>query len=69
VNGITGVHLFTFKPVKGGVIATTEESWAGPPVDADVPGSQASLDAGLDQWVNRLKETAEVAGLPTRSCR
>jgi hypothetical protein len=59
VNGITGVHLWTFKPVKGGVLATTEESWAGPPVDADVPGNQSSLDKGLGDWVNRLKVTSE----------
>ena len=59
VNGIDGVHLFTFKPVRGGVLATTEESWAGHPVEADIPGNQAALDAGLNDWVNRLKSTAE----------
>ncbi|MEA5360832.1 SRPBCC family protein [Amycolatopsis sp., V23-08] len=59
VNGITGVHLWTFKPTKDGVLATTEESWAGPPVEADVPGSQASLDQGLRDWAQRLKATAE----------
>ncbi|HEX7308893.1 SRPBCC family protein [Lentzea sp.] len=59
VNGIDGVHLFTFKPVRGGVLVTTEESWSGAPVEADVPGSQASLDAGLRDWVNRIKDTAE----------
>ena len=59
VNGIDGVHLFTFKPVKGGVLATTEESWAGAPVEADIPGNQAALDAGLNDWVNRLRSTAE----------
>ncbi|RBM21196.1 hypothetical protein DEH69_06365 [Streptomyces sp. PT12] len=59
VNGIDGVHLWTFKKVKGGVLATTEESWAGAPVDADIPGNQAALEAGLTDWVNRLKSTAE----------
>ncbi|MEU4656368.1 SRPBCC family protein [Streptomyces sp. NPDC023723] len=59
VNGIDGVHLFTFKPVRGGVLATTEESWSGAPVEADVPGNQAALDAGLTDWMNRLKATAE----------
>jgi len=53
------VESFTFKPVRGGVLVTTEESWAGPPVDADIPGTQASLDAGLKDWVLRLKTTAE----------
>ncbi|MFE6486030.1 SRPBCC family protein [Streptomyces sp. NPDC057757] len=59
VNGIDGVHLWTFKQVRGGVLATTEESWAGAPVEADIPGNQASLDTGLHDWVNRLKSTAE----------
>ncbi|MFE0182145.1 SRPBCC family protein [Streptomyces olivaceus] len=59
VNGIDGVHLFTFKKVRGGVLATTEESWAGAPVEADVPGNQAALETGLVDWVNRLKTTAE----------
>jgi len=53
------VHLFTFKQTKDGVLATTEESWAGPPVEADIPGNQAGLDQGLNDWVNRLKDTAE----------
>ncbi len=59
VNGIAGVHLFTFKQVRGGVLATTEESWAGAPAEADIPGNQAALDTGLKDWVNRLKTTAE----------
>ncbi len=59
VNGITGVHLWTFKQTKDGVLATTEESWAGPPVEADVPGNQSSLDQGLADWVHRLRDTAE----------
>ncbi|MEV7045202.1 SRPBCC family protein [Amycolatopsis sp. NPDC051061] len=59
VNGITGVHLWTFEPARGGVLATTEESWAGPPVEADVPGNQQALDQGLADWVHRLRDTAE----------
>ncbi|WP_159324025.1 SRPBCC family protein [Streptomyces tendae] len=59
VNGIDGVHLFTFKKVRGGVLATTEESWAGAPAEADIPGNQAALETGLVDWVNRLKTTAE----------
>lgn len=58
-NGIDGVHLWTFKPVKGGVLVTTEESWSGAPVEADIPGSQAALDASLNDWLHRLKDTAE----------
>ncbi|PRY39052.1 SRPBCC family protein [Umezawaea tangerina] len=59
VNGITGVHLWTFKQTRDGVLATAEESWAGPPVEADIPGSQAGLDQGLSDWAHRLKDTAE----------
>ncbi|RDG38069.1 SRPBCC family protein [Streptomyces corynorhini] len=59
VDGIDGVHLWTFEKVKGGVLATTEESWAGAPVEADIPGNQAALESGLVDWVNRLKTTAE----------
>ncbi|GAA2525196.1 hypothetical protein Ahu01nite_089360 [Winogradskya humida] len=59
VNGIDGVHLWTFKKVRGGVLVTTEESWSGAPVEADIPGNQANLDAGLNDWVHRLKDTAE----------
>lgn len=59
VNGIDGVHLWTFKKVEGGVLATTEESWAGTPVEADIPGNQAALESGLVDWVNRLRTTAE----------
>jgi hypothetical protein len=59
VNGITGVHLWTFTQTKRGVLATTEESWAGPPVEADVPGNQKALDQGLADWANRLRDTAE----------
>ncbi|MEV7090818.1 SRPBCC family protein [Streptomyces sp. NPDC093085] len=59
VDGIDGVHLWTFKKVKGGVLATTEESWSGAPVEADIPGNQEALESGLVDWVNRLKTTAE----------
>lgn len=59
VNGIDGVHLFTFKKARGGVIVTTEESWAGKTVEADVPSFQKLLQTGLDDWVLRIKDTAE----------
>lgn len=59
VDGIDGVHLWTFEKVRGGVLATTEESWSGAPVEADVPGHQAGLDAALHDWTRRLKDVAE----------
>ncbi|MDX3371193.1 SRPBCC family protein [Streptomyces sp. ME02-6987-2C] len=40
VNGIDGVHLFTFQKVRGGVLATTEESWAVPPPRPTYPATR-----------------------------
>ncbi|WP_063746666.1 SRPBCC family protein [Catenuloplanes japonicus] len=59
VGGIDGVHLFTFRKVRGGVLVTTEESWSGAVVEADVPGFQALLDTGLQDWVQRIEDVAE----------
>jgi hypothetical protein len=36
----------------------TEESWSGAPVEADVAGAQAALDASLGAWLQNLKNTA-----------
>jgi len=63
-NGIEGVHVWVFTAVPGGVLASTEESWSGGPVEADIPYAQRALDASLAQWLHRLKDRAE-AGVPT----
>ena len=62
-SGITAVHVWTFTPHRDGVHVHTEESWSGTPVEADVPGAQAALDASLDGWLHNLKNAAE-AGRP-----
>jgi hypothetical protein len=63
-NGIEGVHVWVFTDVPTGVLVSTEESWSGAPVEADVPYAQQTLDASLTQWLHRLKDRAE-AGVPT----
>ncbi|ATY11691.1 polyketide cyclase /reductase [Amycolatopsis sp. AA4] len=49
---IDGVHVWTFHPVRGGVLVRTEESHSGPQAD---PGS----DMGLETWLADLKTAAE----------
>ncbi|MFJ8782732.1 SRPBCC family protein [Streptomyces sp. NPDC102476] len=60
-----GVHLWTFRKVRGGVHVHTEETWAGAQVEADVPTATAALGAGLEAWLRDLKSTAG-AGLMSR---
>jgi uncharacterized membrane protein len=62
-NGIEGVHVWVFTAVPGGVLVSSEESWSGAPVEADVPYAQQALDASLAQWLHGLKDRAE-AGVP-----
>jgi hypothetical protein len=61
-NGITAVHVWTFARDRDGVHVHTEEFWAGAPVDANVDGAQAALDASLDAWLHNLKNAAESQG-------
>ncbi len=42
-----------------GVHVTTEESFAGGPVEADVTGMQSALDGSLATWLAHLKAAAE----------
>jgi hypothetical protein len=56
-----GVHLWTFRKVKGGVHVHTEETWTGAQVEADVPTATEALGAGLEAWLRDLKATAESA--------
>jgi uncharacterized protein YndB with AHSA1/START domain len=58
-GGITGVHEWTFSETPGGVHVTTNESFAGEPVEADAPGMQSVLDASLEAWLGHLKAAAE----------
>ena len=54
-----GVHLWTFRKVRGGVHVHTEETWTGAQVEADVPTATAALGAGLEAWLQNLKSSAE----------
>ncbi|MET8765759.1 SRPBCC family protein [Streptomyces sp. NPDC004658] len=58
-QGITAVHVWTFRQERDGVHVHTEESWSGAPVESDTANLQAALDASLDAWLHNLKATAE----------
>ena len=60
--GITGVHEWLFAETDGGVRVTTNESFAGDPVSADVTGMQGQLDASLVAWLDHLKSASEGSG-------
>ena len=54
-----GVHVWTFTPVRGGVVVRTEESWTGEQIEADPATAIQYLAPGLDAWLAALKTTAE----------
>jgi hypothetical protein len=58
-SGINGVHEWLFETTPGGVRVTTNESFAGEPVDADKDGMQTALDGSLGNWLAHLKAAAE----------
>ena len=58
----TGVHEWVFAETPAGVHVTTEESFAGGPVEADVTGMQSALDGSLSAWLGHLKAAAEAMG-------
>jgi hypothetical protein len=58
-SGINGVHEWLFETTPGGVRVTTNESFAGEPVDADKDGMQTALDGSLGTWLAHLKAAAE----------
>lgn len=58
-DGITGVHEWLFSRTPAGVHVTTQESFAGRPVEADVTGMQGALDVSLAAWLGHLKAAAE----------
>jgi hypothetical protein len=61
-GGITGVHEWLFSQTPMGVRVTTEESFAGGPVEADITGMQSALDSSLAAWLAHLKAAAEARG-------
>ncbi|AXB41195.1 SRPBCC family protein [Amycolatopsis albispora] len=54
-----GVHVWNFRQVRGGVLVSTEETWTGAQVEADVPTATHFLGSGLELWLDDLKATAE----------
>ncbi|MEV6638854.1 SRPBCC family protein [Amycolatopsis sp. NPDC051371] len=54
-----GVHVWTFTPVRGGVVVRTEESWTGAQIEADPATAIKYLAPGLDRWLADLKTAAE----------
>jgi hypothetical protein len=61
-GGITGVHEWLFGETPTGVHVSTEESFAGGPVEADITGMQSALDSSLTAWLVHLKDAAETQG-------
>ena len=59
VQGITGIHEWTFTETDNGVRVLTEESWSGEPVEANVAAMQAGLDQSVISWLHHLKAAAE----------
>lgn len=61
-GGITGVHEWVFSETPTGVHVTTDESFAGGPVETDITGMQSALDSSLSAWLAHLKDAAESKG-------
>jgi hypothetical protein len=61
-GGITGVHEWVFTGTPTGVHVTTEESFAGRPVETDIARMQSALDSSLSSWLGHLKAVAEAKG-------
>jgi hypothetical protein len=57
--GITGIHEWLFEATPDGVHVTTNESFAGEPVDAEATKMQSLLDASLVSWLDQMKKAAE----------
>jgi hypothetical protein len=58
-DGIIGIHEWIFDETPTGVHVTTNESFAGDPVEADAAGMQSMLDSSLASWLGHLKAAAE----------
>ena len=58
-EGITGIHEWTFRDMTQGVLASTNESFAGVPVERDPSPMQSLLDTSLVSWLLHLKAAAE----------
>ena len=56
--GIDGIHRWTFKAIDGGTQVSTEESWAGLPVEANPAEATKMLDSSLVRWLDFLSAAA-----------
>ncbi|MFF4388804.1 SRPBCC family protein [Streptomyces sp. NPDC001552] len=61
VQGIVGIHVWTFEQSEAGVVVHTEESWSGAPVDAETDELGKALHDSLQGWLAHLKNRAERA--------
>ncbi|MED7952586.1 SRPBCC family protein [Streptomyces sp. BE20] len=59
VEGIVGIHVWTFEQTDAGVVVRTEEFWSGDPVDRAVEELAAALRTSLENWLDHLKARAE----------
>ncbi|MFF7588043.1 SRPBCC family protein [Kitasatospora purpeofusca] len=59
VNGIEGVHVWTFEQNGDRVLVHTEESWSGAPVEAAADQLRDALRNSLEDWLTCLKNRAE----------
>lgn len=57
--GIEGRHVWTFFPDGDGTRVVTEESWAGPPVDADPQQAHRLLTDSIRVWLQSLAAAAQ----------
>ena len=60
--GITGVHEWVFGETPAGVHVTTQESWAGQPVEADITRMRTILDTSLAAWLKNLRPPPNSGG-------
>jgi hypothetical protein len=58
-DGITGIHEWIFTVAPDDVQVTTNESFAGAPIEADPVSMQKVLDGSLQAWLSHLKVAAE----------
>ncbi|MEU9130428.1 SRPBCC family protein [Kitasatospora sp. NPDC048540] len=59
VQGIDGIHVWTFEESDGVVTVRTEESWSGAPVAAEPELLGDALRQSLETWLHELKARAE----------
>ena len=59
VQGILGIHVWSFLPVKEGVLVKTAESLEGEPVLSQKQNLQPALDKSIRFWLQSLKAAVE----------